>query len=539
MTKKNLPLNHQFDKIIKEFLRQIESLREVKPLVMILVSVNAEKSSKDLSDHIKAKGKEQKDENGETYFTFSVEDAYNMNSLEKNADVASKALEIIPRSLFVSLISQYDSFLGKLIREIFLVQPEILNSSEKSLTFSKLMEMNTIDDAKESIIEKEVETILRESHSDHFDWLESKLKTTFRKDLPVWSIFIEITERRNLFVHNDGIVSTQYLANCKKNKVSFKVEPKLTQELDVSAEYFELAFNCLYEISTKLTQVIWRKLIATDIAKADENLNDICFELIQYGQYDLANVLLDFATNVLPRHFNEETKSIFIINQSLSLKLGGNKEKSKEILLSKDWSASSDKFKIAKETLLDNFDEAASLMRKIGHDGEVKKMSYKTWPLFTEFRKTVVFAKTFKEVFNEEYSLVEAPQKLLDSILQQAETTEKNKEYLNINSFIDITKAAFHNYQFIPFKVDSFIQTILSFDNNFSSSKLKKAMEDNYQRVMDFNNSLVKLSPTQYLNPYTVVRHCLYLFDKVKFGEILFETQKDNFEKWLATTNKA
>jgi len=533
MSQTKTSINHQFDKITKDFLRQIESLREVRPLVMILIVANAEKANRDFTAHLKRKGKEEKDEKGESYLKFSPEDAYNITALEKNSNVATASVEIIPQSLFVSLISQYDSFLGKFIREIFLVKPEILNSSEKNLTYSKLLELSSVEDAKEFIIEKEIESILRESHSDHFDWLENKLKMTLRKDLPIWQTFIELTERRNLFVHNDGVVSSQYLSICNKNKVSHKDNPKIGNELDVTPEYFETAFNCLYEIATKLTQVVWRKLIPADIEKADESLNDICFELIQYGQYDLANVLLDFATGIIPRHFNEETKNVFVINQSLSLKLGGNKEKSEDIIRSKDWSASSDKFKIAKEVLLDNFEEAAKLMKKIGPDGEVKKLSYKIWPLFAEFRKTKLFTDIFKEVFTEEFSLEERPKKLLEQLMQQVEDSKKQKESLNTSSFLEITKVTFPRYQFIPFKVDGFIKAILTIDSTFTTSQFKDAVQKQITTVTKFNEYLVSQSATQYLNPYTALRHCLYLFDKNKFSEILFEMQRESFEKWL------
>ena len=45
-------------------------------------------------------------------------------------------------------------------------------------------------------------------------------------------------------------------------------------------KYFENAYKCLYELSTKLTHTIWRKLIKEDMENADRKLNDICYDLI-------------------------------------------------------------------------------------------------------------------------------------------------------------------------------------------------------------------------------------------------------------------
>jgi hypothetical protein len=414
-----------FDKINKDFIQKIESLRETLPLVMIFVSANYSKSNKDFSVFSKKNGIEISDENGDEYYTFSPEDSHKYEILEKNAKISTSALDIIPNSLFVSLISQFDSFLGKLIRQIFESKPEILNSSEKNLSFSKLLELKSIEEAKEFIIEKEVETVLRESHTEHFSWLESKLGITLRKDLPIWQEFIEVTERRNLFVHNDGVITSQYLTICRFHKVKFTTEPIIGEQLTVDNEYFEKAYRCLFEISVKLTQVIWRKLLPKELESSDESLNDICFELLRQNQLDLSIILLDFATIILKKHFNEESKNVFIVNKALAFKLNEKVKECEEIVKSKDWSACSDKFKIAKEALLDNHSEVAKIMKRIGNDGDVSKLSYKTWPVFIEFRKTDIFQEMFKEVFEEDYIAVETPKRMIDEIAIKIANVEK------------------------------------------------------------------------------------------------------------------
>ncbi len=533
---KKSDLTKDFNEINKEFLSQIESIREVLPLMMIFINANTDKANKDLINYVKANGKSDKDEKGEIFYTFSPEASYNVNALQKNAEIAATASDIIPNSLFVSMISQYDCFVGKLIRHIFEVKPQILNTSEKNLTFSKLIELNSIEEAKELIIEKEVEAVLRESHSAHFDWLEEKLKLELRKGLPAWQTFIEITERRNLFVHCNGVVSSQYLSTCKKNKVSIGDDVRIGKELSVSREYFESSFKCLYEISTKLTQVIWRKLIPLDLEKADQSLNDVCFELIKNGQYTLADNLLDFATQTLPRHYNEETKNVFIINQALSLKLGGNKDSAEKIITSKDWSATSNKFKIAKDALLDDFESVGRLMKIIGSNGEISKLSYKAWPLFLEFRKTSIFTDVYKEVFNEDYTSLETPKKMLDQIIAQAANKNKQKSILNISSFLEVTQYIFPTYQFTPYKAEAFINSIIE-KNNITKAQFDKALKDNVDIVKSFNDHLVITTPTNYLNPYTMIRHCLFLFDSISFKGLLFDVQIKNFESWLKNNN--
>ena len=57
--------------------------------------------------------------------------------------------------------------------------------------------------------------------------------------------------RRNLFVHCNGIVSSQYLANCESHKVVYEREPTLGEELRVTRKYYDAAYHCIFEMGVK------------------------------------------------------------------------------------------------------------------------------------------------------------------------------------------------------------------------------------------------------------------------------------------------
>ncbi|MDA8956434.1 hypothetical protein N9H19_02320 [Flavobacteriales bacterium] len=423
----------QFDNNLQDFLNHIESLNESLPLTLALIKLKDKSRIQELDDFIdknqlkreKAVIEDSSDTEGveeEEFITLeNTEDAIVFEELQKNIKISSLAFKVIPESLFVSLISQYDAFLGKLIKIIFELYPEKLNSSEKNITFSQLQNFDSLEVAKDYIIEKEVESILRENHSCHFDWLEKKLDLPLRKKLPIWQTFIEITERRNLFVHNHGIVSSQYLINCKKNNVPLKKGIKIGTQLNVDPKYFSQAFNCVYEISVKLTHVIWRKLIANDLEDADAALNDICLDLIQREEYNLADVLLEFATEILPKHYNELTKNIFIINKALSKYLAGNKKECVKILGQTDWSAKSNNFKLAVSVLKEDYKDSYKLMELVGKSDEIPRHAFQTWPLFKTIRKEKKFTETYKKIYKEDYKLIERPSRTTIKLLESKE----------------------------------------------------------------------------------------------------------------------
>jgi hypothetical protein len=414
----------ELNKNLQTFLSHLDSINDTLPMTLLLLQPHQKKAVNKFQEFVKTNVKEIEDENGEKSVSMNYEELKIFEQLSKNSLISQLASKIIPQSLFVSLISQYDAFLNRLLKILFNIRPEYINNSERELTFSQLVEFDSIDSAREYIIEKEVECVLRKSHSEHFDYLEKKLGIPLRKNLPIWQTFIEITERRNLYVHCDGIVSSQYLKVCKDNKCNID-EIELNQILYVEPKYFEDAYKCLYELATKLTHTIWRKLIKEDMKDADRKLNDICYDLINTKDFELADILLDFACKQ-DYHFNDSSKNVFIVNKALSQYLQDKKENAKEIIESKDWSASSDDFKLAHLILTDSKEDSYELMKKIGKNGEVDKENYKTWPLFSHLRKEEKFKDTFKEVFGEEYSVLENPKRPIQEIIE--DFIEKNPE---------------------------------------------------------------------------------------------------------------
>lgn len=114
----------------------------------------------------------------------------------------------LPNMLLMGLVSSYDVFLSKLIRLIFITKPETLSSSERNISFRDLVSLDSVEAARELVIEKEIETVIRKSHQEQITWLENKLGIPLTKELDVWPNFVELCERRNLFTHTDGKVSS-------------------------------------------------------------------------------------------------------------------------------------------------------------------------------------------------------------------------------------------------------------------------------------------------------------------------------------------
>ena len=159
-------------KNLEAFLRHIDAIRDTLPMTMLLIQPYNKKANDDFMKFLNENVKEIEDDNGKKRLLVKSDESTIFETLERNASTSALASKIIPESLFVSLISQYDAFLTRLLRAIYEIKPDVLNGSERNLTFSQLVEMETIDNAREFIIDKEIDTVLRKSHAEQFDYLE-------------------------------------------------------------------------------------------------------------------------------------------------------------------------------------------------------------------------------------------------------------------------------------------------------------------------------------------------------------------------------
>ena len=383
---------------VSNFIKHIDSLADTLPLAMLAIQGARKAAGVAIEEFEKDHCKVEERSKGRL-ISFPADKWPRYKKLIDRAERPSLAAQLVPRSFVVSLVSQYDAFLGALLRTLFYIKPETLNASERTMTFAELVDFGSIEAAREYLIEKEIETVLRKSHSEQFDWFENKFALPLRKALDVWPTFIEVTERRNLFVHTSGVVSRQYLDICTKHKVTLPKGATPGKPLGVSTAYFKVAHEAIFEIGVKLAHVLWRKLSPEDRAAADSNLIPLTFDLLTEERYSLARILLDFATETIKKHASDQNYRILVVNRAQAYKWLGDEKKAREIVTAEDWTAANDSFRLAEAVLLDNFVHAASLMQRIGPKSTPSEDEYKEWPLFREFRRSKEFEEAFEKVF--------------------------------------------------------------------------------------------------------------------------------------------
>jgi hypothetical protein len=418
---------HPIEAIVYEFVSDLEGLRTASHLTGRIMQATAEKASHEYEAFIKDVEQEivvdPKTGVSRTLLAIPTNRRQEFSRLESSLKRTMRSVTLVPRNFVVSLISTYDVFVSKLVQTIFAIKPECLNQSERVIKVSELLAAGSREDLILALTDDEVETLLRKSHQDQFTWLENRFHVVLRKGLNVWPEFIEVTQRRNLFVHSDGRVSKQYLDICRSEGVLLDPNLAVGQQLNVNRSYVEKVFATILEIGVKLAQVLWRKHDPANIREADWSLNELSVRLIDERKFELSKRLLDFACEVLPRLSSRETKLYFIINRALAWKLSGDEKKCQAIIDGEDWSADNVRFQLALAALKDDLQTTLKLMRAMGKDGPVKVSGYQLWPLFRKFRGETEFVQTFEEIF--EIPLIET-KKIDAPLLKKPEGDPEN-----------------------------------------------------------------------------------------------------------------
>lgn len=412
---------------VERFCGTLRGLRTTFEITMPLIAQIS--ISQDKSFEAFVKKHELEKGNDEEGYYYSVPIA--LNEEFKKHKRSKERLDVsyfhLPRALLVSLVSAYDSYLGDLVKALFALRPELIDSSNRQLTLKELSSFASIEAARDYLIGKEVESLIRDSHIKQFEWLENRFDVTLRKGLAAWKTFVEVTERRNLYVHCDGVVSDQYISNCEKHGVDITSVVRDKRLPEILPDYYIDAWECIYEIGVKLAHVLWRKL-SKDLQPSDDSLIEGVYELLEEEDYRLAAELGKFSACVLPRHSNSLCRRTLLVNYCIALRLGGNENECMKVLDAEDWSDSDDSFRLANLVLRKDFQAAQKLMLEVGTESKrLSRRNYEVWPLFSEFRNSDEFKGAYKTLFGEEYKVPEEKAEEKQSPKRKkAAKTEKN-----------------------------------------------------------------------------------------------------------------
>jgi hypothetical protein len=304
------------------------------------------------------------------------------------------------KSLFTQIFSEFDAFIGALLKIIYSEKPELLKNISREITYENLSTYNNIEAIKQEMLEKQIDSFRRGSYVDQFTTMESKFVIKLR-EFKEWGEFVELSQRRNILVHNGGRVNEQYLKVCNEQGFKFDSKPLIGELLKPTVKYFNRAILVISKVGFMLTHTLWRKLFPNEIEKAHTAINNTLYELLKEKRWHTGAEIAAFSLNNQMTHsINDLELRLRTVNAAIASKFSENHSSAIDYINSIDWTASNKDFKLAIAVLEDRYIDAARIMKEIGRNGDlIKQFAYHEWPLFHKFRDTPEFLNTYQEVY--------------------------------------------------------------------------------------------------------------------------------------------
>lgn len=284
---------------------------------------------------------------------------------------------ILNESMIMMLLVKYEEAIAGIYRFLLEAYPQAYLSG-KSITYAELVSVESnFEDIKERFIDKEIDEFMRLSISDWYKTFETKHTAKFEFKDKDFDNFKEVYYRRNLIVHNQGIVNEIYKNNIPESSV------KIGEQLEVDEEYLNSAFSFARKI---LIGTIWDlRKTADDIAELNEYLFNYGYECMKMEKWDIAEYI--FQMLITDKKQEDIDVKCEQVNMWISIKNGKGIDQIRGEVEGLDVSAMQVQFIVAKYALLDDF-EKVNIYLERAIDKDIPAWCVDDWPLFKQYRRS-------------------------------------------------------------------------------------------------------------------------------------------------------
>lgn len=297
----------------------------------------------------------------------------------KDFSISSNQKQVLYESSLINGVIYLELLFNRLMKKFIGKFPERLNS--RKLTLDEIVSLGNLEEAKRYIIDSEVEGLLRKSFNEQLNYFKCDIGMDFSSIEKYIGEVNEIFQRRNLLVHNDGIVNSVYEKNVK---IDFRKSTLKGSRLHTDNEYIAKALDTIEIIGLLIALETWKKELRKD---STERINFIIskgFDYLVEERWLIARELYSFLLRETNLSMNN--KLLAEINYWQTYKWNDEFDVIKEEVLGRDFSAYDTTFQLCYAALIDDFDQFEILRPKalaIGFNEEF----FETWPVFRGVRE--------------------------------------------------------------------------------------------------------------------------------------------------------
>jgi len=321
------------------------------------------------------------DEDEEKRFSFNIKgDTSKIDDAFEFQVKSTEQKNLLYVNSFINLLSSAEWFYSQLLHFFYDQNPSSAGVKKKTLTLEELKSFGSVEDAEKYLIDSKIEGLLRSSFTD---WMEN-LKTELKLSLGYLKEFndelVETYQRRNLLVHNGGVVNSIYLSKVNDTLLD---DIKIGDRLTVDEEYLDNAISKIHVLFSLIACELWKKQLPEDEDRSNI-LMDLNFGYLKRKEWSIAklpNVFLknDAKQPTIPKTYAQ-------LNCWLCDKRLENLKELKKELDSIDYSDKTIVIQLALASLMDNEEHFYKLLPKAIDSDELTVMSFFEFPIFDEMR---------------------------------------------------------------------------------------------------------------------------------------------------------
>lgn len=287
---------------------------------------------------------------------------------------------LLYNNALVSLVSAAEVFISQLLHIRFRLYPQAAQIEKENITFAELRMLGSISDAEKHLVDKKVESIVR----DGVDGCISYFKQSHKLELGYVDKYREnikeVILRRNLVVHNDGRVSQFYINNVRPD---LRICSDTGRRIEVDKEYLNKAIDVFEASFLVLASEVWSKR-KEDSQNRGKVLNDLAYRHLCDSRWCVAEAISALVKD--DKLVPEREALIARVNYWQSLKWQDRYEEIENEVKKEDFSAKEDRFKLAQYVILDDADHFFNALPSAVAAGQISLEDLAAWPLFRRIR---------------------------------------------------------------------------------------------------------------------------------------------------------
>ena len=293
------------------------------------------------------------------------------------------------RSSLINLISTVEWFLASLLHAYYGKFKDAIGGKDKQFSLNDLKSLGSIEDATNLLIGQKVEDVLRASFEDWVVYLRETLKLSMAYLGDDMATLTECFQRRNLLVHNNGVVNTVYLA---KVPADHRKRLKVGMSIPIEESYVDKSIRTFERVFLLIAAELWKKIDPKDKERGD-CLIDLGFRQLKREHWETAEGI--YTVLMQDKAQQEVLRMIAQVNYWQCLKWQGRLADCKQEIMDSDLSAKDNVFELARAALLDEEKEFFELLPSLLKTKKLSRDSLFDWPLFREMRKSRSFQKKY------------------------------------------------------------------------------------------------------------------------------------------------